>query len=272
MSFAQLVSRFGDVVQLFDENGWLKRGPKAQFVRCRLCNEGHDAELSFDGETGHGYYWCVVSGGRATADEAELEMRVVALECVLPALRDALAPIKFSLREEIPGVLWLLGESTRCGLAWTAMLARAAHNDNLALILERLPRVSAGPGLVLTSTPTPPMLDSGPFRLRPIATIMDLDVDGILHVNESAIKAGLGIARDRRRGRGRPADFETEALAVIAAASVEELNCDDAGLLDLVRSRLPGLETKSHGVIAETLKKRIIEAANERCLRVGSQR
>lgn len=269
---AQLVSRFGDVIQLFDENGWLARGPNAQFVRCRLCNEGHDAELSFDGQTGQGHYRCCATGGEAIADQAEVETRVVVLEQVLVSIRAALTPIKFSLREEIPGVLWQLGESTCGGLSWTAVFARAVFNDNLVLSLERLSHVVGGPGLVLTSMPTPPMLAAGTLRFWPIAAVMDLDVDGTFQVNESAIKAGLGVARGRRRGRGRPPDFETEALAVIAAASVEELKCEDDRLLDLVRSRLPGLETKSHGVIAPTLRKRIIEAANERCRRMGIER
>jgi hypothetical protein len=267
----ELVSRFGDVVQLFDEKEWLTRRPGSGLVRCRLCDEGHDARVDFD-DSGHARYWCVASGEEASVDELELETRVVALESVPFSVRAALAPIKFSLREEIPGVLWQLGESTRCGLAWTAMFARAAHNENLALIVERLPRVSGKPGLVITSTATPPMLNAGGFRFRHIAAVMNLDVEGNFHVNDGAIRAGLGIERERRHGRGRPPDLEAQALAVIAVASVAELQCDDDQLLAFIRSRVPGLDTKSHGIIGAPFRKRIIDAANERCASLGSER
>jgi hypothetical protein len=267
-----LISRFGDVVQLFDHMAWARRGPDASFVRCRLCNESHSADVIFEGKAKRARYYCVVDGRWAGAEPAELETRVVQLGIVLSALRGALAPIAFPPREEIPGVLWRLGESTCCGRAWTAMFARGIRGDTLAAILERLPHLSTKAGLVLTTTPISASLRASGFYFRCLPAVMYLDADGTLRANEAALEAGLGLGRPPRPTRGRPPDYETEALAVIDAAAATELQLDDDALMALVAGRIPGLKTKNHGVIAKTLRETVIARADVRCAELGLKR
>jgi hypothetical protein len=267
-----LVSRFGDVVQLFDDMAWARRGPDASFVRCRLCNEGHTADVMFEGKAKQGRYYCVADGQWAVVNPAELETRVVKFDIALSALRAALAPIEFPLRAEIPGVLWRLGESTCGRLAWTAMFARELRGDNLAAILERLPRLSTKPGLILTTTPISPNLSVDGFHFTFLPAVMQLDAYGALSVNESAIGAALGLGRAPRSSRGRPPDYEVEALAVIDAADATELQVGDDALIALVECRVPGLKAKNHGVIARTLRESVIARADARCAELGLTR
>jgi hypothetical protein len=267
-----LVSRFGDVVQLFDDMAWVRRGPEASFVRCRLCDEGHSADVIFEEKTRQRRYYCVADGRWADVNVAELETRVVQFDIALSALRATLAPIDFPPREEIPSVLWRLGESTRCRLAWTAMFAREVRGDNLAAILERLPRLSTKPGLVLTTTPISSNLAVEGFHFAFLPAVMQLDACGALSANESAIGAALGVGRPPRSSRGRPPDYEADALAVIDAADATELQVDDDALITLVECRVPGLKTKNHGVIARTLRESVIARADARCAELGLTR
>jgi hypothetical protein len=262
----RLIARFGDVVQLFAARRWLQHGPEATVVSCRLCDEGHPADVQF--ERAGRRYWCVNSGAWCEVDHFELETLTPSLKAILISLREALAPIAFQLHEAAPNLLWRLGESNRCGLTWTALVARRVSTDKHAAILAALPRIAAKPSLVFTATP-PPLAECEGVHFTALASAADLGVDGVLRFSDVAIRSGLGTECARRQGRGRPADFEQEALAVIAAATREELERDDEGLMELVCARVPGLKSKSHGVIAMSLKRQVISAAKERRAHLG---
>lgn len=238
---AELIDRFGDVVQMLEAKGWLRCAPAPSHTECRLCNRGHSAELRFDPVAEVGRYWCVEAGGWGEVPMLDLESRVLNLDLALKDIREALRPVSFLVEVRLPGLLWRLGESSCGGTRWTTMFARDVCNDRLARCLAYLPRVSTVPGLVLTSSRTPAELcEIAGFRFAGLGTVLDLDHDGNFVVNGGALRAALGRAPASERPRGRPTSRD-EIYDVVGNLTDEEAVLGENTLLPIIRERLsPG--------------------------------
>lgn len=257
-----LIDRFGDVIQLFEAKGWLKRAPTPSHTTCLLCNRGHEAELGFDAQAKVGRYCCVEAGGWGEVSMMELESRVLNLHLVLKHIRAALHPISFSIEERLPGLLWRLGESSCGGGRWTAMFARHVYNDRLARCLAHLPHVSSVPGLVLTCSGAVAELGAiAGFRFAALSTVLNFDVDGHLSANAGALGVALGRPQARKPPPGRPTPRD-EIFDIVCALGEAEAALGKGALLPIIRARLsphaPPLKDKAFlGHIQSALRVRL---------------
>jgi hypothetical protein len=240
--------------------GALKNGETLTSLICEACDDHHIVDLEYDPVAGAWRHYCG-SAGFVTVDADDLVTFRFDLRWLVDRLADGLLIGRPRHRDLVPDVLWDLGDAGLGGRNWSAFLARTVDAQLDPILVALRSRGGKLSGLVLTSSPFPPVNVSLPHghRFMPLRAALD-GATGVLEVDHQTVLAEL---RPGRLGKGeRPVGRPSSRARVLelferrqrAGQTAKELVEEAGAIRELMMLEEPSQRAPATGTIQNIVR------------------